>query len=136
MTQTATTPIFSAENVDVAYGAIKAVRSASLTLMTGEVVALLGANGAGKSSMLNAAMGLAPRVSGTFTFKGQDISSTPTEQIAKLGLTLVFEGRRVFPKLSVSENMFVLVSGVPIRSCFLRALELYWVQRLPGRSNL
>lgn len=105
MTQTATTPIFRADNIDVAYGAIKAVRSASLTLMKGEVVALLGANGAGKSSMLNATMGLAPRVSGTFTFKGQDISSTPTEQIAKLGLTLVFEGRRVFPKLSVSENL-------------------------------
>ena len=105
MIQSATSDIFRADDVAVAYGAVKAVRSVSMSIKKGEVVALLGANGAGKSSFLNAAMRLAPRVSGSFMFNGQDISSRPTEQIAKLGLTLVFEGRRVFPKLTVSDNL-------------------------------
>lgn len=105
MIQSATSDIFRADDVAVAYGAVKAVRSVSMSIKKGEVVALLGANGAGKSSFLNAAMRLAPRVSGSIIFDGQDISSRPTEQIAKLGLTLVFEGRRVFPKLTVADNL-------------------------------
>jgi len=91
--------------LEVAYGTIRAVRNLSLTVGSGELVALLGPNGAGKSSTLNAIVGLAPRSAGTIRFDGVDITNKGTEAIVGMGLTLVPEGRRVFPKLSVRENL-------------------------------
>ena len=92
-------------DLDVRYGAIHAVRGVSLAVERGEIVALLGPNGAGKSSILNACLGLAPRSGGSIAFDGAPIARLPTEIIVRRGLTLTPEGRRVFPRLTVLENL-------------------------------
>jgi branched-chain amino acid transport system ATP-binding protein len=92
-------------DLDVRYGAIHAVRGVSLAVEQGEIVALLGPNGAGKSSILNACLGLAPRSGGSIAFNGAPIVRLPTEIIVRRGLTLTPEGRRVFPRLTVLENL-------------------------------
>jgi branched-chain amino acid transport system ATP-binding protein len=93
------------ENLVVRYGPIVAVREVSLRVEQGEIVALLGANGAGKSSFLNAIAGLAPAASGRIRFRGQEVQRLPPEQVVRRGLALTPEGRRVFPRLSVADNL-------------------------------
>jgi branched-chain amino acid transport system ATP-binding protein len=88
----------------VAYGAIQAVRALDLRVGGGEIVALLGANGAGKSSTLNAIVGLVP-ARGRIVFQEREILGLPTEAIVRRGLSLVPEGRHVFPSLTVDENL-------------------------------
>jgi len=100
-------PLLAVESLSVSYGAVQAVRGASLHVGKGEVVALLGANGAGKSSLLGGVMGLVAQTAGSVRFRGEEILKRPTEAIAASGLTLVFEGRRVFPKLTVQENLMI-----------------------------
>ncbi|MGE0009125.1 MAG: ABC transporter ATP-binding protein [Parvibaculaceae bacterium] len=89
----------------VSYGPIQAVRGVSLSVAKGEIVALLGANGAGKSSILKALMGIAPRSGGRIGFDGAAVERADTASIVRRGLTLVPEGRRVFGQLSVLENL-------------------------------
>ncbi|PCH81567.1 MAG: ABC transporter ATP-binding protein [Hyphomicrobiales bacterium] len=91
----------------VNYGAVEAVRGIDMTIMEGEIVALLGANGAGKSSTLNAIVGLIPATSGQIIFNGTDITGHAPESLAPAGLTLSPEGRRVFGTLSVAENLML-----------------------------
>ncbi len=88
----------------VKYGEAMAVKGISLSVPQGAIVVLLGANGAGKSSTLNAIMGLVPSAGG-ISFAGSGISGQPTEAIVRLGLSLTPEGRRVFPSLTVAENL-------------------------------
>lgn len=88
----------------VKYGEAAAVKGISLSVPQGAIVVLLGANGAGKSSTLNAIMGLAPST-GAITFEGASISGLATEVIVQRGLSLAPEGRRVFPSLTVAENL-------------------------------
>ena len=95
----------------VHYGAIRAVRGASLAVGKGEIVALLGANGAGKSSILNVCMELAPKAGGTIELDGTPIGDEITEAIVRRGMTLTPEGRRVFPSLSVLENLDIGAAG-------------------------
>lgn len=95
------------EGLTVSYGAIEAVRGIDLTVKRGEIVTLLGANGAGKSSTLNALVGLAPRKAKRMLFAGNDLSGLPPETIVRRGLTLVPEGRRVFASLTVDENLML-----------------------------
>jgi len=97
--------LIQVEGLAVHYGPVQAVRDARLDVGRGEIVALLGANGAGKTSVLAAIMGLAPVTAGLVRFDGAAIHGRPTERIVRLGLTLVPEGRRVFPKLTVAENL-------------------------------
>lgn len=98
--------LLEVRDLSVAYGGIKAVRGVSFTVEMGEIVTILGANGAGKSSTLNGLMGLAPRgAQSTVQFDGTSISKLPTEKISHLGMTLSPEGRRVFSALSVEENL-------------------------------
>jgi branched-chain amino acid transport system ATP-binding protein len=92
------------EGLDVRYGTTHAVRGIDLTVEAGQALALLGPNGAGKTSTLHAISNLVPS-GGTVRFDGQDISSTPPEDIARRGLIQVREGRHVFPDLSVHENL-------------------------------
>jgi len=92
-------------DLNVRYGAIWAVRGVSLTVAEGEIVALLGANGAGKSTTLKAAVGLVAAVSGEIALAGEAISGRDTEEIVISGMTLVPEGRQVFPSLTVAENL-------------------------------
>ena len=96
--------MLSLSGLDVRYGAIQAVRTLDLEVGQGEIVALLGANGAGKSTTLKAVVGLA-KSKGAITFAGQSIAGRDTEEIVRLGLTMVPEGRRVFPTLTVAENL-------------------------------
>jgi branched-chain amino acid transport system ATP-binding protein len=99
------TAMLSISDLDVRYGAIQAVRGVSLDVAEGEIVALLGANGAGKTTTLKAAVGLVPTTRGEIRFAGKPITGRDTEDIVIAGMTLVPEGRRVFPSLTVTENL-------------------------------
>ena len=89
----------------VRYGAIEAVRGVDLGVRPGEIVALLGANGAGKSSILNAVMGLVPAANGHVALGGEDVTGRAPESIVRRGMTLCPEGRHVFGNLTVAENL-------------------------------
>ncbi len=97
--------ILSLYNVQVRYGAIQAIRGIDLSVKEGEIVTLLGPNGAGKSTTLLAIMGLVQPSGGEISFEGQTITGAATEDIVRRGMTLVPEGRRVFPSLTVEENL-------------------------------
>ena len=97
--------ILSADNLELAYGQVAVCRGISITVHEGEIVALIGANGAGKSTMLRAIAGvLAPR-GGSIMFQGKDITRLPSHERTLLGIALVPEGRHVFPFLTVRENL-------------------------------
>lgn len=98
--------LLTTTDLSITYGAVKAVRGSNLEVKEGEVVALLGPNGAGKSSTLRAIVGLV-KSQGAVSFAGHDITGLPTERIVSLGLSLVPEGRRLFPNLTVSENLML-----------------------------
>jgi branched-chain amino acid transport system ATP-binding protein len=89
----------------VRYGAITALHGISFDVEQGEIVTLLGANGAGKSTTLRMLSGLHAPASGTIVFEGQDISRTKAHDFAKMGISHVPEGRRIFPQMSVEENL-------------------------------
>ena len=94
-------------NITVSYGGIQAVRDLSLDVAEGEMVCLIGANGAGKTTTLKAISGLLAPGSGTIRFDGQAITRQPAHAIARLGLALVPEGRGIFPRMSVAENLLM-----------------------------
>ncbi|MCC6518860.1 MAG: ABC transporter ATP-binding protein [Tabrizicola sp.] len=100
-------PLLDVSGLTVSYGAVEAVRGIDLSVRKGEIVTLLGANGAGKSSTLNALVGLAPRRAQRLAFAGQDIAQLPPELIVRRGMTLVPEGRRIFPTLTVAEHLLL-----------------------------
>src|SRR5580765_1654331 len=87
------------------YGRVEVLRGLSLEIHSGEIVALLGSNGAGKSTLNNTVCGLFPAFSGRVTFEGRDITRAKPADIVAAGLVQVPEGRRVFPDLSVLENL-------------------------------
>jgi branched-chain amino acid transport system ATP-binding protein len=87
------------------YGAIEALAGVSLTVGEGEVVTLIGSNGAGKSTTLRAICGLTPAVAGTVRFAGEDITAVPADEIVTRGIALSPEGRRCFPRMTVRENL-------------------------------
>ncbi|HEY8344873.1 MAG TPA: ABC transporter ATP-binding protein [Bacillota bacterium] len=89
----------------VAYGAIKALKGISFSVRAGEIVTLIGANGAGKSTTLKTISGLLHPQSGSITFEGKEISTAPSYEIVALGISQVPEGRRIFPRQSVLENL-------------------------------
>ncbi len=92
-------------NVNLYYDSIHALKNISLEVKQGEIVTLIGANGAGKTSTLKAISGLHPLRSGIITFKDINLNKTPCHKIVSLGLSHVPEGRRVFPNISVKENL-------------------------------
>jgi branched-chain amino acid transport system ATP-binding protein len=92
-------------DVQTAYGAIQALKGISLRVEEGEIVTLIGANGAGKSTTLMTVCGVTPPCSGEVLFLGQAITTLSTETIVSLGISQVPEGRRIFPQLSVLENL-------------------------------
>ena len=95
------------ENVELYYDQIYALKGVSITLEEGETVALIGANGAGKSSILRAITGLAKLHSGEIYFMGERLDGTPTAEIVRKGISMVPEGRRVFPFMSVKDNLLM-----------------------------
>lgn len=93
------------EDVHVYYGAIHAIKGISLDVPQGQIVTLIGANGAGKTSILNTICGLIKPKSGKVYFEGKDITGTATQEIVKRGLTQVPEGRRIFANMPIYENL-------------------------------
>jgi len=93
------------DDLKVNYGGIEAVKGISFEVPEKEIVTLIGANGAGKSTILRTIAGLVKPASGRIFFKNQEITALPSNQIVSLGITLVPEGRRVFPDLTVLENL-------------------------------
>lgn len=93
------------DDLHVAYGGIEALKGISLEVPDGKIVTLIGANGAGKSTLLRTIMGLEKPTKGTITYNDQDITGLNSQKIVTSGITLVPEGRRVFPNLTVLENL-------------------------------
>lgn len=93
------------ENLHVNYGGIQALQGINIEVPENKIVTLVGANGAGKSTTLRSIVGLVKKGSGAVTYNGTDITNKPTKEIIELGITLVPEGRRVFPNLTVKENL-------------------------------
>ena len=118
--------ILEVKNLNVSYGGIKAVKEISFVVPKGQVVTLIGANGAGKSSTLRSIVGLVRPESGSIQFKENELAGLPTDQIVSKGITLVPEGRRVFPDLTVLENLKI---GAYMRKDSLDA-DLNWVHEL------
>jgi branched-chain amino acid transport system ATP-binding protein len=98
-------PILELEQLDVAYDGVPAVRGLSLSVGRGEIVGLIGPNGAGKSTTLHAIMGIVRPAGGDVRLAGRSIRGRPPERIARAGIALVPEGRRIFPHLTVDENL-------------------------------
>jgi branched-chain amino acid transport system ATP-binding protein len=100
-------PLLSVSQLSVAYGGIQAVRELSLTVESGEMVCLIGANGAGKTTTLKAIGGLIAPQSGSVQFDGQSLAGCAAHAIARRGMALVPEGRGVFPRMTVAENLMM-----------------------------
>jgi len=93
--------------IETSYGASQVLFGVSLTVAAGEVVTLMGRNGMGKTTTIRSIMGLTPPRAGTIEFQGQRINGAPSHRIARLGLGYVPEGRRIFPNLTVRENLLM-----------------------------
>jgi branched-chain amino acid transport system ATP-binding protein len=107
MTDISPAPFLEVSGLEVAYGKITALRGVSLTVGRNEIVTLIGANGAGKSTTVRTLAGLMRPVSGRVVFDGQETTGHPAEAIVRRGLCLAPEGRRLFPRMSVHENLLM-----------------------------
>lgn len=130
------TPLLEFRNVNVHYGPIQALNGVSLQVLPGETVSLIGANGAGKSSLLMSIFGQ-PRVSaGQILYQGEDVSQRSAHHIASHGIAQVPEGRRIFPDMSVEENLMmgtITVGDAHLEEDRQRMFELF--PRLLERRN-
>jgi branched-chain amino acid transport system ATP-binding protein len=130
-------PMLQVDNVEVYYGKIHALKGVSLTVQPGELVALIGSNGAGKSTMLRTISGLLRPRQGSITYDGQRIDRIAPYQIVRLGLAHCPEGRRIFGRLTVAENLrlgaVTRVSGAEIERSRMQVYGLF--PRLQERSN-
>jgi len=97
--------MLSVENIDLFYGDAQALEQVTLSVPPGEIVAIVGANGAGKSSLIRTIHGIEKPRAGRITYDGQDITGWPSHRICDLGIGQVAEGRQIFPSLSVLENL-------------------------------
>jgi branched-chain amino acid transport system ATP-binding protein len=98
-------PLLTIRGVETFYGKIQALKGVDLDVMDGEIVTLIGANGAGKSTMMMTIFGKPRARSGSIVFDGQDITNTPTHRIARMSIAQSPEGRRIFPRMTVYENL-------------------------------
>jgi branched-chain amino acid transport system ATP-binding protein len=121
-------PLLDVRDIRTRYGAIEALKGISLTVDAGEVVTLIGSNGAGKTTTLRSISGLTPASSGTITFGGQDITRVPANEIVGRGIALAPEGRHVFPRMTVLENLELGAHqrrGPGVAAEFNRVYELF-----------
>jgi len=125
------------KDLSVAYGKILAVKDVSFTVNRGEIVTLIGSNGAGKSTTLRTISGLLHPRTGSIAFKGETISGKAGHEVVKLGITQSPEGRRIFPRMTVSENLdlgaFLRKDKEGVAADYDRVLELF--PRLKERIN-
>jgi branched-chain amino acid transport system ATP-binding protein len=128
--------LLEVSDIHVHYGAIEALKGVSITVEEGEVVTLIGSNGAGKSTTLRSISGLNPASSGTITFDGHEITRTPAHQIVGTGIALSPEGRHCFPRMTVRENLDLgahLRRGPEVAEDLERVYTLF--PRLQEREN-
>jgi len=104
-------PVLEVSGLGVRYGAVSAVRGVSIEVRQGEIVGLIGPNGAGKSTLLHAVMGLVPCEAGEIRLNGSTLHRLAPERVARRGVALVPEGRRIFASLTVEENLRLGLSG-------------------------
>lgn len=117
------TRMLDVKDLAVSYGMITAVKGVSFNLDEGEIVALIGANGAGKSTILRTISGLEKAKSGSIQFLGKELTRMPAHKIVEAGIAHVPEGRRVFPRLTVKENLMLGANIVKERSIIQQRLE-------------
>jgi branched-chain amino acid transport system ATP-binding protein len=129
--------ILNVENISVHYGAIHALRDISFSLSQGEIVALIGANGAGKSTSLNSISGLLHPTDGKIEFMGEDISRVSPQEIVNKGIIQVPEGRKIFSKMSVWENLEMGAYSISDKKVVKERLESVFERfpRLKERRN-
>ena len=102
---TSATPLLAIRGLRAAYGKIEALKGVDVEINAGEIVALIGANGAGKSTLMMTIFGKPRARAGQILYEGRDITEVPTHEIAKLRLAQAPEGRRIFPRMTVMENL-------------------------------
>ena len=127
---TASTPLLDIRNMDVAYGGIRAVRQLNLHVHPGERVALIGANGAGKSTTLRAICGLGPLAAGSIDYQGRSLAGQPVHAMVRQGLVMVPEGRGIFPQLTIEENLHMGAYSRQDKINFAQELQQVY-QRFP-----
>ena len=129
--------LLEVKDLEVNYGVIRAIRGISFDVNEGEIVTLIGANGAGKSTTMQSVVGLIPKKNGIVTFDGKDISHTPCHKIVHLGMTQVPEGRRIFQELTVYENLLMGAFSIKDKSGFKSDIESVYTRfpRLAERRN-
>lgn len=120
--------LLEATGLHVSYGDVRAVNGVDFGLAAGELVSIIGANGAGKTSILNSVMGIVPLRKGTIRFKGQDLTALPAFRRARAGIRMVPERARVFARLSVAENLMAGAYG--LRKKIALAQRLEWLYDL------
>ena len=117
------------KDLQVYYGMIQALKGVSFEVNQGEVIALIGANGAGKTTTLHTLTGLLPAKQGSIIFEGKDITKVPAHKIVEMGIAHVPEGRRIFPKMSVTENLKlganIITDTVAIRNSMEEVFEIF-----------
>ncbi len=125
------------KDLEVCYGVIRAVKGVSFSVEKGEVIALIGANGAGKTTILHTITGLIPAKSGSVVFEGKELTKTPAHKIVGMGMAHVPEGRRVFQQLSVLENLRLGAYTRKDKACIRESLEKVYARfpRLEERKN-
>jgi branched-chain amino acid transport system ATP-binding protein len=115
--------LLEVRGLEAGYGEVRILRGVGLRVDAGEVVALVGSNGVGKTTLLRAMLGLLPARAGSVHFGGRDITALPTHRRASMGLTLVPEGRRLFPQMRVDENLRMGAFAARARRRAARNLE-------------
>jgi len=125
------------DNINLYYGAIHALKDISIEVEKGQIVTLIGANGAGKTSTLRAISGLNPIKSGSIEFNGKVLKNIPAYQLVKMGISMVPEGRRIFANLSVMENLelgaYIRKDSKAVKADYDRIFQLF--PRLLERKN-
>lgn len=123
------TPVLSLENIETFYGAIRALKGISLEVQAGEIVTLIGSNGAGKTTTLRTISGILKPQTGNIYYKGESIDRLPPHQVAALGIAHVPEGRKIFPRLTVEENLemgaFRISDSNKVKGSMDKAYELF-----------
>ena len=119
--------MLSVVGLSVRYGGILALNEVSIEVRRGETVLLIGSNGAGKSSLIQAVMGLVPAASGSILFEGRDISAVSSPRRARMGIGFSPEGRKVFNSLTVRENVLSSTLGIPMAEALM---NLAWIQEV------
>jgi branched-chain amino acid transport system ATP-binding protein len=122
-------PLLEVDDIHTFYGSIEALKGISLEVYEGEIVTLIGSNGAGKSTTLRSISGIVPPKIGTITFNGREIQRLPGHQVAEIGIAQSPEGRRIFPRMTVLENLemgaFTRRDAKGIRSDIERVYSLF-----------